>query len=355
MKGVILKGHGGLDRLEYRTDLPVPEPAPDGVLIRVEASSVNNTDINTRTGWYSRSVHGATEEAAESGYEHSVVDDATWSGAALSFPRVQGADCYGEIVAVGDRVSSGRVGDRVLVRTMLRAPVEFAPYRAWTFGSECDGGFAEYTVAPSSDVFTVDSDLDSTQLGAIPCAFGTAEGMLVRADVNGNDRVLVTGASGGVGSSLVQLAKLRGADVIAVASDEKHDDVLSLGADRVLSRNDDVVEVLGQDSVSVVADLVGGPAFGGLIRTLERGGRYVTAGAIGGAVAELDLRELYLKDLAFFGCAAQEDVVFENLVTYLDDDQLQPRIAAVFELADIRKAQQMFMSKKFVGKIALRP
>lgn len=355
MCGVILKGHGGLDQLEFRTDLPVPVPGLGDVLIHVAAAGVNNTDINTRTGWYSKTVSGATDAAARSGYEDAVGEDGSWSGQPLQFPRVQGADCYGEIVAIGEGVKADRMGQKVLVRTMLRAPVAFRPFECWTFGSECDGGFAEYAVAPSADVFAIESDLSPQELGAIPCAYGTAEGMLVRANITGDDRLLVTGASGGVGSALVQLAKLRGAEVTAVASPAKHDALRALGADRVLSRDAILATELDGRAPTVAADLVGGPAFGQLVNSLVRGGRYVTAGAIGGAVTELDLRTLYLNDLSFFGCAAQEDVVFENLVTYLRDNRLRPRIASTFPLKDIHAAQEMFMAKDFVGKIVMVP
>lgn len=355
MSGVILKGHGGLDQLEYRNDLPTPKPSADDVLIRVEAAGVNNTDINTRTGWYSKAVTGSTNEAASSGYKDEVDADGSWSGQPFQFPRVQGADCYGEIVAVGGDVSRGRIGEKVLVRTMLRAPVEFRAFECWTFGSECDGGFAEYATAPSADVFAIDSDLTPVELGAIPCAYGTAEGMLVRANVTERDHVLVTGASGGVGSALVQLAELRGAEITAIASETKHDAVRSFGAGSLLASDADFASVLENRRPTVVADLVGVPFFKPLTRALARGGRYVTAGAIGGAVTELDLRTLYLNDLSFFGCASQEDIVFENLLAYLRAGQLKPCVAATFYLAEIQAAQKMFMAKDFVGKIVLVP
>ena len=114
-------------------------------------------------------------------------------------------------------VSRDRIGERVLVRSMLRTPVDHRPFECWTFGSECDGGFAQFTVAPSRETYAVRSDWSDEELAALPCAYSTAENMLHRAAV-GSERVLVTGASGGVGLAAVQLAERRGATVIAVCS-----------------------------------------------------------------------------------------------------------------------------------------
>jgi NADPH:quinone reductase-like Zn-dependent oxidoreductase len=353
MSAVLLVGHGGLDRLQFRSDVPVPRPGAGEVLIRCSATSVNNTDINTRTAWYSKSVTGATNAGGITA--RGSAGDGGWSGEPIRFPRIQGADCYGEIVRVGHGVKPDRLGERVLVRTMLRAPVDFRPYECWTFGSECDGGFAQFAVAPEADVYRVDSDLTEAELGAIPCAYSTAEGMLVRSAVGPNDRILITGASGGVGSAAVQLAKLRGAEVIAVASAGKAEAVRELGADRVIHRGDDLSQILGGESLSVVVDLVAGDDWKALLTLLRRGGRYVTAGAIAGPIVEMDVRSLYLKDLTLYGCAFQEDIVFENIIRYLSERRLKPAIAKTFPLEQIVAAQQQFLDKQLVGKIVLLP
>lgn len=141
MRAMVLTGHGGLDKLEWRADVPVPRPGPGEVLIRVGASAVNNTDINTRTGWYSKSVRGDTGSAAMQGYGSAADSDGAWSGA-LNFPRIQGADCCGRIVAVGPGVDRVRLGQRVLIRPMY-CPGGADPDALMTFGSERDGAFAE--------------------------------------------------------------------------------------------------------------------------------------------------------------------------------------------------------------------
>lgn len=352
MHAVLLNGHGGLDQLEYRTDVPVPQPGPGEVLIRVAAAGINNTDINTRIGWYSKSLGQATSTGGATGFDGINHTDASWSGRPVEFPRIQGADCCGYIVAVGRDVDTSRIGERVLVQTLLRSYVDHRPYECWTFGSECDGAFAQFTVAPARETHQVVSDWSDVELASIPCAYSTAENMLHRVSL-GAETVLITGASGGVGSAAVQLAKRRGTTVIALCSSTKADEVRALGADRVLDRSADLVAALGEDSVDVVVDLVGGEQWPALLDVLRRGGRYVTAGAIAGPIAQIDLRTLYLKDLTLAGCTFQEDEVFENLLSYIEAGEIRPRIARVFPLKEIGAAQEEFLSKTFTGKLVL--
>jgi len=354
MKAVHLTGHGGLEVLRYRDDVALPTAGPDEVLIKVAAAGINNTDINTRIGWYSKKVDGDTNSGGESGFAEVDTEDASWSGVPLEFPRIQGADCCGVIVAVGDAVDSARIGERVIVRNMLRSYVDYRPYECWTFGSECDGAFAQYAKAPARETHAVDCDWSDAELASIPCAYSTAENMLHRAGV-GAERVLVTGASGGVGSAVVQLAKRRGAHVTALAGASKLEEVRALGADEVVDRNADLVAAIGSNSVDVVIDLVAGEGWPALLEVLCRGGRYATAGAIAGPLVELDVRTLYLKDLTLIGCTFQEDVVFSNLVGYIERNEIRPLVAATFPLDEIKLAQQQFLAKKFVGKLVLIP
>lgn len=354
MHAVLLTGHGGYEALKYRTDVPVPQPKPGEVLIRVAAAAVNNTDINTRVGWYSKAVTEGSNTGGATGFARVDNADASWSGVPLAFPRIQGADACGRIVSVGEGVSRERIGERVIVRNMLRTYVGWRPFECWTFGSECDGGFAQYTVAPSRETFKVDCNWSDAELAAIPCAWSTAENMLHRAHVVA-ETVLITGASGGVGSSAVQLAKLRGATVIALAGQAKAAEVLALGADRVIDRDADLVRELGEGSIDVVLDLVGGPGWPQLLDVLKRGGRYVISGAIAGPLAQIDLRTLYLKDLTLFGATFQEDAVFENLIRYIEAGRIRPVVARTYPLADIVQAQKDFLAKGYVGKLVLIP
>lgn len=349
MYGMVLTGHGGTDQLQWRADIETPMPDADEVLIKVGAASVNNTDINTRTAWYSKAVRAATSEGSESGFDGVSHDDATWSGAALSFPHIQGADCCGTIVAVGKGVDVSRVGQRVMVRALQSHVNSDGTLRVETFGSETHGSFAQFTKVRDKDAIPITSDLSDTELASFPCAFSTAEGMIQRVGLKA-ERVLITGASGGVGSAAIQLAKRRGAYVVAISNISKAPILKELGADEVLDRNDD----LPAESFDVVIDLVGGGRWSEVIDTLVRGGRYVCAGAIAGPMVELDLRNLYLKDLTFFGCTHQDDQIFEDLVRYIEKGEIRPLIAETYDLRDLRLAQDSFGAKSFVGKIVLR-
>ncbi len=352
MHAVYLTGHGGIEKLVYKTNVPVPSIADDEVLIRVRAAGVNNTDINTRIGWYSKSVTDDTNAGGADGIDDVNADDASWSGKPLLFPRIQGADVSGHIVAVGRDVDPARIGERVLVRTMMQDPKTSDHFFCWTMGSECDGGFAQYNKSRSSEVFAIDSDWTDEELASIPCAYSTAENMLHRVGL-GAERVLITGASGGVGAAAVQLAKRRGAEVIAQVGAGKEEAVKAAGASHIIDRNDNVADVLGHDAVDVVVDLVAGPSWPNLLDVLRRGGRYITAGAIAGPIVELDVRTLYLKDLTLMGSTFQDKVCFENLISYIEKNEIKPMVAATFPLSEIGAAQEMFLAKNFVGKIVL--
>ena len=353
MHAVMLTGHGGIDMLVYKTDVEVPLPKPDEVLIRVKASGVNNTDINTRIGWYSKSVTSDTNKGGTSGLEDAKKNDSSWSGKPLKFPLIQGADVYGEIVKVGSDISPKRIGESVLVRTMQENP-HTSENNCWTLGSECNGGFAQYTAVRSSEVFVINSDWSDTDLGSIPCAYSTAEGLLHRAKLE-KETILITGASGGVGSAAIQLAKLRDATVIAQCDVEKKEEVIQIGADKIVFRNSDLLKEIGRDAVDIVIDLVGGPKWTQLLDILKPGGKYVTSGAIAGPIVELDLRTLYLKDLTLYGCTFQSKEVFRNIIKYIEENKIKPLVAKSYPLKEIKKAQLDFLSKKFTGKLVLVP
>ena len=352
MKAVLLTGHGGFDRLDYRDDVALPALTPDDVLIRVGAAAVNNTDINTRAGWYSRSVDHATEEGAVTGFSGARIEDAGWTGAQPCFPRIQGADVCGTIAAVGSRVDPARIGERVLVEPVFRGVARFD---ATYFGSECDGGFAEYAKAPSIHAHRVVSPLSDVELASFPCAYSAAENLVTRVGLAAGEHVLVTGASGGVGSAVVQLAKRRGAVVTAITAANKAEAVTALGADIVVERDGDPRATFGQDCFDAAIDVVGGKVFGQILGSLKRGGRCGVAGAIAGPIVDLDLRTLYLKDLRLFGCTILEREVFGNLVSYIERGEIRPVVACVYPLPDIVAAQEAFLIKRHVGKIVLVP
>lgn len=327
MRAVLLVGHGDLDQLVVRDDVPVPVPGDGAVLVRVGAAGVNNTDINTRVGWYS---------------------GGGWTGS-FTFPRIQGIDACGEIVAAGPGVDGERLGERVLVE-----PCWVDRTGATVFlGSEVDGAFAEFVVVPSAAAHRVRSTLTDVELASFPCSWSTAENLLVRSSVAAGERVLVTGASGGVGSAAVQLATVRGTRVAGVAAAAKHDELLAHGAVEMVDRGASLVDRFGRDAFDVVIDVVGGDTWPDLLQVLRPGGRYAVSGAIAGPIVELDLRTLYLKDLTLFGCTVLGAGVFAGLVERIDRGQVHPVVAATFPLERIADAQQAFVAKGHVGKIVL--
>ncbi|MEM9783989.1 MAG: zinc-binding dehydrogenase, partial [Pseudomonadota bacterium] len=163
------------------------------------------------------------------------------------------------------------------------------------------------------------------------------------------------GASGGVGSAAVQLAKRRGAEVLAVSGASKHAALARIGADRLLDRDADLVEALGTDSVDVVLDMVAGPAFGALLEVLARGGRYACSGAIAGPIVRFDTRKMYLKDLQLFGCVGWDAPVFPNLIGYIERGEIRPVLDRSWPLDQIADAQRAFQQKNHVGKMVLLP
>ncbi len=353
MKAVVTTGNGGYDRLDFR-EVPVPEILPGEVLIQVLAAGINNTEINTRLGWYSDSVTSATSDSAMESEDKTIeVADGGWNES-TPFPLIQGTDCCGRIVAVAADVDASRVGSRVLIRSCMRTNGFDSLHNIW-MASDFDGAFAQYVRVPASEVFDVDCDWSDAELATIPCAYGTAENMVHRAKVNNSDHVLVTGASGGVGSAVVQLAKRRGAKVTAVVSKNKMQAISDLGADQVVNRNDDWMSQLGKESTDVIFDNVAGEVFASLLKLLRRGGRYASSGAIAGPIVSMDMRQFYLKDLNLIGCTAWDEPVFPNLISYIENNEIKPLLAASFPMQEIVRAQQQFLEKQHVGNFILIP
>ncbi len=343
MNAAVLTAHGGPEVLQLRSDWPRPEPSAGEVLVRVVAAAVNNTDIWTREGAYG--LPGAPD--ARSG----------WRGP-IAFPRIQGGDIAGVIADVGTGVDADRVGQRVLVDPALyRDKARDAPPLG-LLGSEADGGFAQFVTASAEQVHDVTaSPLSDEQLAALPVAYGTAMGMLERAGIAEGETLVVTGASGGVGLALVQLAAARGAQVIAVTSGSKAADVLSAGAAHAVDRNaDDLageIDACSPSGVDAVADVAGGPLIGQLMPLIRDDGRWVIAGAVAGAVVDFDLRRLYLHNLSLIGSSMHTRDHFTALVDAALTGAIQPVIAARYALHDLAAAQEQFGRGQHVGKIVI--
>ncbi len=356
MRAALLVGHGGPEMLQVRDDVPVPVPGPDDVLIAVAACGINNTDINTRVAWYSKSVTAAT---SGEGYADADAADSTWGGRGVEFPRIQGADVVGRVVAAGERADAALVGRRVMVEPWLKDPADPTDRsKARYLGSEVDGGFAKFAAVPAVNVYPVESDLSDAELATFACASSTAEHMLQRIGLTAGQSIAVPGASGGVGSALVQLARRRGARVVAISGASKATQVLELGADAVVPRqgpDHDVaaaVEAYG-GPFDAVADVVGGDAVGLWLDALAGRGRYVTSGAIAGPIVEVDLRTIYLNDLELFGATIYGPGLFADLVGYIERGEIRPVLGGTFPLERIREAQEAFVRKEHFGNLVI--
>jgi len=347
MSGVQLTRHGGPEALVWNDAIPVRAPESDEVVVRVKASGVNNTDINTRIGWYSADVKDSTEEVNLD----ANIEDGGWAGA-LPFPLIQGGDLCGDIVSVGDGVTGFEIGMRVTCQTNQPVPTPKEPTKFVSIGSEFDGAFAQYCTLPADRLFDVsESPLSDVEIAALPCAFGTAWNLLSRSNVSDGDEVLITGASGGVGLAAVQLAKLRGAQVTGIASPAKQDVVRLSGAETIINRG----ETPEPQAYTVVIDVVGGDDWIHFINALKPGGRYAVSGAIAGPMIEADLRTIYLNDITLFGCSFQPVKVFTELVGLVNEGRIQPYISKTYPLREIATAQEDFQSKRFPGKLVLIP
>lgn len=343
MKAVLTTGFGGLDKIEYHDHIPIPTPSFQEVLVRVGACGLNNTDIWTREGAYG----GSVDENFQSG----------WRGDQFKFPRIQGADIVGRIAAVGKGVPESRVGERVIVNpTLYRGDSHKSIYHAEFIGSERDGGFAEYVTVPTGNAIAIQSDFSDAELSTFMVSYLTAEHMLNRGGVQRGQTVLVTGASGGVGSALLQLAKRRGAKIIAVVSHGKEAQAQEIGADFIIqrgSRIQDGLDRIGEPHVDVAMDVVGGPQVNELLDVLRPGGKFVIAGAIGGPVTKIDWRMVYLKYIDILGSTLGTMEESTDLVGYIERGEIKPLLYKAYPLQDIVQAQTDFINKKFFGKLVV--
>jgi NADPH:quinone reductase-like Zn-dependent oxidoreductase len=341
MRAAVMHGHGGPEQLVVHDDWPRPVPGDGQVLVQVRAAAVNNTDLWTRQGAYG----SASDPDAVAG----------WLGVPIEVPRIQGADVCGVVVDGPPEL----VGRRVLVDPGTYASDDVDAIPVAVMGSEYDGGFAEFVAVDASAVYDVSaSPLSDEQLACLPIAYGTAMGMLERAEVAAKETIVVTGASGGVGLALVQLAAARLATVIAVCSSSASSTVLAAGATAVVERDrvDDVtaaiVDAAGRPA-DVVADVVGGPGFGAVLASLREQGRLVIAGAIGGPVVQIDLRPLYLRQLRLIGSTMHTRAHFATLVAAANAGTIAPIVAATFPLESIHEAQTAFSTSRAPGKLVL--
>ena len=345
MKAVVFHEHGGPEVLKYE-DAPEPELGPKDVLIRVKAASCNYNDIWARKGL---------------------------PGMRFDLPHISGSDVAGEVVDMGPGVRTVEKGQRVLAHPALSCRTCEActsgqeyfcrQFKIWGFQTgPYDGGYAELARLPEPNVIPVPSNLSFEQAGAIPLVLLTAYHMLVtRAQLRAGEDVLVWGASSGVGHVAVQIAKLMGARVIAVAgTDTKCMKALGLGADDAVNyKTQDVVSevkrLTNKKGVEVVFEHTGQATWERSISSMAWGGRLVICGNTTGFEAKTDLRFLFNKQLSLLGSHQGTKAELLKGLRWVEAGKVKPVIDRTYPLRDAAKAQQAMEAGQHFGKIVLKP
>ena len=361
MAAMLLTGHGGIDKLVYDSNVPTPCAAAGEVLVQVTATAKNNTDRKAREGLY------PTKDADD------VTSFAIGGSPTLTFPRIQGADVVGRVAAVGDGVATTRIGERGLLDFNIyadaRRDINLTPDY---YGHGADGGYAEYVAVPADQFHTVDNDaLSDAELASMGmCSYQTGYHMLTAAGVKAGERVLVTGASGGVGTALIQLCRVIGAIPYALSTPDKADALRALGAEAVFDRADmddftaKVRDVTHDEPFDAVMDLVGGDMTHRFIDTMifdmtrrRTYPRLSIAGASGGNVSEMLWTRIYLYQVQIFGVSHGTREEAEQLIAWIRSGDLRPVLHAAFKLSELHEAERYFMdrSSNYLGKIVIVP
>jgi len=359
MKAMVLTGHGDVDKLEYQ-DVSVPAPGPGEVLVQVTATAKNNTDRKAREGLY------PTKKGEMTSFQMG-------GKPTLVFPRIQGADIAGRVVAVGDGVDESRIGERGLLDFNIyandRRDINLTPDY---FGHGADGGYAEYVALPSDQFHHIpNAELADAEVASMGmCSYQTAMHMLTSANISAGERVLVTGASGGVGTALIQLCRIMGAIPYALSKQDKASALLELGAEAVLDRSDmdsfvDRVKAeTGGKPIDAVMDLVGGEMTDVFIDTMifdmnarSTYPRLSIAGASGGNISEILWTRIYLYQVQIFGVSHGTREEAEQLMAWIRGGQLKPVLHGAFKLSDLHRAEEYFVNRgsNYLGKIVIVP
>ena len=338
MRAMVLREHGGLGKLRFEEDFPDPEIGEGDVLLRVRATSFNYHDVFTRRGM---------------------------PGIKVPFPIIIGLDVAGEIVKVGPGVTGWSIGDRVLVDPLNRV-------EGGLMGETMNGGLAELCRARAHQLFRIPDDVTFEQAATLPVAYGTAHRMMTTiGQVRASEKILVLGASGGVGVCCVQLAKIAGAYVIATAgSEEKAARLKQLGADEViLYTTDDFLRYIrehhgrpqrqrnlpGNGGVDVVVNFTGGDTWVKSLRALKLGGRILTCGATAGFDPPEDLRIIWTFELQIRGSNGWEPDDVTRLFELVSSGQLKTLVHQTYPLRDAAEGMRALEGREVFGKIVVTP
>jgi len=334
MKALLLRQHGGLENLELVTDHPMPKAVEGHVVIRVKASSFNYHDVFTVKGM---------------------------PGIKVPLPVVIGLDMAGEITETGPGVSGWKMGDRVLVNPVNK--------KKGLMGEMLDGGMEEFCLVAADQLIRIPDGVSYEDAASLPVAYGTAHRMLVTHDtVKKGDRVIILGASGGVGTGCVELCKLLGAEVIACASSpEKMAKLKEIGADETINYMETdfskwAVEKYGkpqrrtyEGGVDVVINFTGGDTWVPSLRCLKRGGKLLVCGATAGYDPKEDLRYIWSFELQIIGSNSFYDENLIALMQLIKEGKMKPLIDTVVPLEGAAEGLRLIQDRKVIGKVVVTP
>lgn len=335
MKAVVLYKHGGLEELIYEEHFPDPQAGPGEVVLRVKATSLNYHDIFTRRGM---------------------------PGIKLKLPVIIGLDLAGEIVEIGPGVEGWSIGDRVLVDPVNRI-------EGGLMGETVHGGLAEFCRVPVHQLIPLPEDISYEVAASLPVAYGTAHRMMItQGRITAGEKVLILGASGGVGTCCIFLGKMLGAEVIAcTSSEEKMKRLKEFGADQVINgTTQDFVQEIHrmygkpyrrsyEGGVDVVINYTGGDTWVPSMRCLRRGGRMLTCGATAGFDPKTDIRYIWTFELQIIGANGWMREDLEALLKLVQEGRMQPVIDRVLPLAEAREAVRLLEEREVIGKVVLIP
>ncbi len=335
MRAVVLYEHGGMDKFIYEENYRNPDCGSNDVVVAVKACSLNYHDLFTRNGM---------------------------PGITLDLPRICGLDAAGEIIEVGVDVTDWKVGDRVLVDPRNREGTGL-------FGETVDGGLAEFASVPSHQIITIPENVSFLEAASLPVAYGTAHRMMVmRGRVKSDDKVLILGASGGVGTGALLLAKTLGAEVVACGSSKKKLDALKgMGADHVINYTEiDFVKEIwklyekphrrkASGGVSVVVNFTGGDTWVKSMKCLRRGGRLLTCGATASYDPATDLRYVWSFELDILGSNSWEREDLTSLLEMISQGKFNVPVHQTYPLAEAREALRVIEEREVIGKVVVVP
>ncbi|MEW6718248.1 MAG: zinc-binding dehydrogenase [Chloroflexota bacterium] len=341
MKAVLFHQHGDLEVLEY-TDFPAPVPGAGEVLVRLKAAALNQLDIWVRKGW---------------------------PGIKLEYPHIPGADGAGEVSALGEGVDTWKVGDRVVINSNLGCGICSCCIAGqdnlcddWhLLGETVRGTYAEFALVPARNIYPLPEGFDPHAAAAAGLVFHTAwHSLITRGKLQAGESVLVVGASGGVNTACIQIAKLAGAKVYVVGTNAKKLSVAeSLGADVLIDRSMEenwsktVYKLTDKKGVDVVVDNVG-TTFPLSFRAARKGGRILTVGNTGGPKFEIDNRFIFGKHLTIIGSSMGTRTDFATVMELVFSGKLKPVVDKTFPLREAQAAQAYLEQGQQKGKITLK-